>query len=379
MAARNRPKAAESLLAARPLSRQGRYDLSLFAGRSKPLALARKALDHRYNVLVSGPYGSGKTSFLNKLIVKAERRCGVLPIPCDRVPYATTAEEILDAFLHALLRVAVERDDVSGPQIDAIARDVGKSFIATTLPPGDPATERSAKLDHKYAALRLLAEAVAEVTASGTHAVFFVDEFPPDPELFVEMFGRYRDYLWDLDANFIVTWPADLLERVLRPPVTSFFDLDIRLGPLTRAETETMLRARGVGQAFLQDRGCLILHRAANGIPRKILELARDVELGLVRLDELAERSEARQRVEQGLPKHEEAVYRYLRTAGPVSASDPKFQAATGLHRTRLTTILRALVSKNLVVAHKEGRAVLYRLADPSTPQQAVTEAEGAA
>lgn len=303
----------ESRLSGRPLL-GSRRDAGLLVGRHDELGRARRALQDRLNIVLTGDPGAGRTSLLHTLLAHLGG-----PHVLIRGGAVTDAADLLR-------QVTAELQSVGGPP--------------TALPvAGGPG-----QLIDGIAALR-------QQAASVDGLVIAVDDVPP--EVGMDLFGRYRDELWSIEGCWLVTMTAAHAPMVLRPPADVFFDVRVDLPALSDAEATDLLDKRmgdGVERAGI-DR----IVAVAGGNPRRLIDLARQLLAG--GQGELAVVADAVQRRELVLAELTAAarmLARELQALGGASASDPSLLARLGWTRPRAVQVLKELQKAGLVVASDE-------------------------
>jgi len=304
-------------LSQRPLSGSS-VDQALFINRARELDELRRAVRHRFNVLLLGDRGAGKTSLLRRLAFDLNRE--------------TRSIEVIDA--------TAAQDAMA--VIDLVEANLG-------LPPlGDDAAER----------LHHLARGADE-----TNVDTIVIDGLGDPMIVHQLFGRLRDELWELPYRWIVAGQAESRDRYLTPPADAFFDSIVTLDELSEEDAAELLRRRAHAVDPRDEDAAEVVLGVAVQLartitprqPRHLLAAARDVLvkgeedptawvnnwLGLqVRASEL------------GRPAA--LLFAELIDLAPVSASDPILLERMGWTRSRATQVLRRLEEDGLVVARTE-------------------------
>ena len=218
------------------------------------------------------------------------------------------------------------------------------------------------KGDDRLRGLRAVSERISEL--GGERPVIALDEMH-QPELVHELFGRYRDDVWQMPFRWVVCGRASRRARYLEPPADAFFDSVLTLGPLDTAASRELLEARLSG-ADSSDEGAKVriianrdlIIRQGEGNPRQILAAARDLVL---RSSEEALAADRLVTSAAELGTTEMLAVRYLTRHGPTSASDQKLLDVLDITRARATQVLRRLEDAHLVYAtsergHRPGR-----------------------
>ncbi|MEJ7784712.1 MAG: hypothetical protein WKF96_07905 [Solirubrobacteraceae bacterium] len=210
-----------------------RADQRRFVDRVADVEALLRALELRFNVLVTGERGAGTSSLL--------------------AAAATAAEERTD--LPALLWVRAGRVATPGELLQVCAQAL------------DPATSAP---DGEQDAL----EALGAATTQRGPAVLLVDGLPSG-RLAHAVYGRMRDELWQLgDVRWVVGLPAEEEPLALTPPADQFFELVHRVGPLPAAAAFDMLRHRDP-EAQISDEALREIAAASGGNPSAALRMAR--------------------------------------------------------------------------------------------------------
>jgi hypothetical protein len=164
-----------------------------------------------------------------------------------------------------------------------------------------------------------------------------------------ELFGRFRDTLWQGAHAWVVA--VDEAERasVLRPPTDAFFDVMLLIHPW---DPDPLLRLLALRTSEL-DRATLgEIAADARGNPRDALRGLADVLVeggtpgGLLRRGAALQRKAARL-----VGRPEQLLLRELLDRGQASASDEDLQRSLGLSRARLSQLLTNLLEHDLVEA----------------------------
>ncbi len=304
-------------LSQRPLTGSG-ADQGLFIDRSREMTELTRAVKHRFNVLLLGDRGSGKTSLLRRLVL------------------ATSPETTTVTFVDAS-----SADDVDHV-LDRIEARLG-------IPPlGDDASER----------VRTLGRGQDE---SDTDTI--VVDGITEPWIVHHLFGRLRDDLWELPFRWIVSGQVERREQYLAPPADAFFDTIVTIDELSQDDAAELLRRRADAADPFDEDAAEVVRGVAMQLartveprqPRHLLAAARDV---LVKGDEdptqwvnnwLALRFRA---AELGEPA--ERLFTELIDLAPVSASDPVLLERLGWTRSRAAQVLKRLEEEGLVVTRTE-------------------------
>ena len=209
--------------------------------------------------------------------------------------------------------------------------------------------------DDRLRGLRALSTRVAE--SEGPRPIIILDEMH-EPELVHELFGRYRDDLWQMPFRWVVCGRASRRSRYLQPPADAFFDSVLTLDALDRAASWDLVQARlaAAGTDDDEERGRIFADRdriveQGGGNPRQLLAAAREVVL---RSEEEASVAERLLASAAALGATEMLVVRYLTRHGPTSASDERLLKALEITRARATQVLRRLEDAGLVHASNE-------------------------
>ncbi len=319
-------------LTGRPLL-DNRVDAELFVGRAAELDALRAAMRRRLNVLVLGAPGVGRTTLLRALMYRSRR----------------------SATLHY---VRGEGRQTGADLLDQIAREV-----LDTDQVGDPLTALRRAPDAPGVSVIVLDDVTA---AAG-----------------FELFGRLRDELWELGHIWVVGSAESNRGSLLLPPADAFFERVLDLGPLSPAEGGELLARR---TDTWTPRAAERIATAADGNPRRILTLAREVLDGLDALanvhdvspadaaavldrvlDEVARRNAAL----RALGRPEAMLASELDALGAASASDDALLDRLGWTRARAVQVLGTLERAGLVVSAEvkngPGRPKkVFRLTPPS-------------
>lgn len=308
-------------LTQRPLTASD-ADARLFVDREAELSAIERALGLGFNVFLSGPAGSGKTSTLRRV----EARLGT------RSRFFNAAR--IDSFddLIAGLAAAIG----AGQQSSEAGRRPGERWAGDAL-----ADIRAGALDLE----------------GGASPVVILDGLTD--ELRHELFGRQRDELWEVPLRWVVTGHG-----ALTPPADAFFETATRLQPLDRRAMHDLLWRRSrTGtpdeQARLEALAETLPSILGPATPRQLLAAARAVMLSddpEDTLEQLRKQQSAREHVSATAGR----VLDALEVLGPTYAGDERLLAEIGTTRSRITQVLRELETAGLVVSTRDGKRKLY-------------------
>jgi energy-coupling factor transporter ATP-binding protein EcfA2 len=300
------------------------------------------AAKRRLNVLVLGERGSGKTTLLRALEVdlNTEERP---PVYVDLHPAQDAAQAL--ALIAEALGQKWQRfgDSLSEERTrSALARE----RIEQTGTLADPFRWRLIPVESATGSLLRLARTLGQAPAS----MILVDS-PPGEGAAHTLFGRLRDELWQQGHQWVVAADDVLRDELTRPPASAFFDVQLDLVPLSTSEQREFLAKRmssepGVDIDALVDQ--------TDGLPRSMLELAREAVLSSRPVDELlARREEIRERLSK-LPPTAATIVGYLTDHGATSASDPELLGTLGVSAQRARQVLAQLEDDGLVRSFPE-------------------------
>jgi len=302
-------------------------DATLFVDRASELERLARSVGHRFNSLVLGERGSGKTSLLRRL--QGQLTDQGVPSRFVEASGATTVEDLIDLLYEA---VHSRRRD---PTERLLASLDGMTGIADDL-------RRLAPPDHRQ-------------------LVMFLDSIN-HPDLVQHLFGRLRDDVWQLPFTWVVAGNRAERGRYLEPPADSFFDAVVDIGELDEEHAADLLRRRAQ-QAGPDDAGGQVLLSVASELamrvkprtPRNILAATRDV------LVEAADdptqwmtNLHALQRRATELGRPAAMLFVELMDLGPVSPSDKRLLERLGWTRARAAQVFKQLEQAGLVVVTDE-------------------------
>jgi hypothetical protein len=304
-------------------------DARLFVGRVVELANLSRSVRLRFNTLVLGERGSGRTSLLHRLEHWLDE--------------AGVAVRFADASGCSSL------DDLLGALREAIhggAQAASAAFSTLYDRAGGGITD--------IGWLRPL---------DGGQLVVLLDGIV-DPDLVTALFGRYRDEVWDLPITWVVAGELNDRSRLMQPPADAFFDIEIVVPTLTDIEVYDVLlrRADAAGDepdaATVRELASALGSTVGDATPRRVLAEARrmlvdgaaDAALHVARIS-------AAQHKAAAIGRAAAMLYTELLALGPVSASDPRLLDRMGWSRSRATQVLHELEEAGLVVASDETRS----------------------
>jgi hypothetical protein len=161
-----------------------------------------------------------------------------------------------------------------------------------------------------------------------------------------QLFGRFRDELWQLPYTWVLSIQQDMRGALLAPPADAFFEEEIELGPLsTKQQEELISRRLGPGE--------MTPWRLPGGeeSPRRLLQVVRE---SLRAGESPVRRHQAmieRYREVNRLGTAAAVLYEDLEDFGPASASDEELLARMGWSRQRAAQVLAELEQADLVRA----------------------------
>ena len=322
-------------LSQRPLTGSD-ADRKLFVDRTAELGHLQRAAQLDFNVLLLGERGIGLTS----LVMQHRRRLE----DGDRPSFYVNGGRVDDL---SKLATAI-RSAVRGPRVvtDALAQRLRDEVGAISV-----------GQDNLYP-LRALRDLGTEARESGAPMPTVILDEMHEPRLVHEMFGRYRDDVWQMPLRWIVCGLATRQSQYFEPPADAFFESVITVAPLSDTASMSLLQARlaEAGEAETETAvrvisdGDAIIERGS-GNPRRLLAAARDTVL---RSPEEAAAANSLVTSASVMGTTELRVMRYLLQHGPTSASDMRLLDSLRVTRPRATQVLRRLEEADLVYAFRE-------------------------
>jgi hypothetical protein len=223
---RNRPIAAT------------RHQAGLWVDRPDDLGVLRRAIDMGFNALVLSDPGGGLTSLLNRF-----------------------AAELEDAGRRTIRRSARRAEDARTlleDLADALEQESSRALRK-------PAAEEP--LDMAFERFRRAAE------ADGGRTILVLDDVPG--ALGHALFGRLRDELWSIDAQWVVGGRTADEALFLTPPADAFFETVHYLRPMSSDQLLRLLQRRDpAGQLSGSLRRAIV--EKGRGNPAVALRLARE-------------------------------------------------------------------------------------------------------
>ena len=296
-------------LSGRPLLAT-RADMALFAGRDRELKELERALEQRFNVLLLGERGAGRTSLLRALMYHWSA-------PTDSGPWLVYVRaagladpgQVLERVLEASDSLDFDADSSSGVR-------------------GPGSTSALAALAQRQRTRPM---------------VVLLDDV--DPVVGNALFGVLRDELWETRTTWVVTATRESAATILAPPADAFFETILRVDPLSAPAVIDLLQRR----LPKVDRSRLGAIAREGGQPREVIELARQVDWDSSAAD--VELDAARREWESTLARlgrPAAMLVAEMRDLGPVSASDERLQQRMGWTRPRALQVLAELESAGL-------------------------------
>jgi energy-coupling factor transporter ATP-binding protein EcfA2 len=330
-------------LSGRPLL-DTKPDHELFTGRDREFERLLTSVDRRLNVLLIGERGSGKTTLLRQLSYALHERGSDQPPAFVDGHQVETARLFVDLVRFRLgLDPAVLEPSPIQSAFEAIGR---RAPLRDTLE------------------LSRLVRSLKEAAPEGRRVVL-VDELP-DGSVGQTLFGRLRDELWQLPLTWVVAVSENDEDGLLSPPADAFFDVVLRLEPLSKKAQREILQAR------IGSRGGKLAAELDEGNPRRLLGLAREALEGGAQPSDLINALSRRDMEASKLGRGASMLMAELESLGPTSASDERLLSRLGWTRSRAVQVFRQLEEKGLVtsstVKGASGRPrKLYRPTGPQT------------
>jgi hypothetical protein len=309
-------------LSGRPLL-DNPVDNKLFVDRNSELTALTTAVARRLNCLLVGEAGIGKTTVVRGWMYQARAERPDLAITYVRAAGATGGAELLAA---AVARVtstepAVDENRVDWPGITAQIAERRDSVVRDLDDAG---------------------QAVAE----GLRLVIVVDDV--DAPAGHELFGRWRDELWELGALWVVCCRPETAAVLTQPPADAFFERTVHVGPLgVRSGADLLQRRHRISQA-----DALRIADAAQGNPRRMLDAARQHWVEGTPVKEVLATQARREEALHAIGRPAVMLARALRdSGGAASASDPELLQRLGWTRPRVVQVMAQLEDAGLVTA----------------------------
>ncbi len=326
------------LLSSRPLSNSVR-DRTLFMGRREDVSQVLKAVNFGVNVLVLGPRGAGKTSFLHTCEWELEQQNRRTVWVSGA--FVESAMELLDAVAY---QFEVPRSVYQSGFPEVAVANLG-AISGRREPVGGPAPLPAAIREF---ASRL--ESKREGQPDPRHWVVIIDDLRP--EVGHALFGRARDELWSLPLVWIAAGDKARTADYLKPPADSFFGKVIELGPLDDDAAASILRTRALGQ--LSDDLVRRITEQAHGNPRRLITLATEAVLGGPESLRALERDSATVARLRELGPSAQRLWEALVPMKQAAANDVELLDRVGWSRVRASQVLNQLEAAGLVESSTE-------------------------
>jgi hypothetical protein len=325
------------LLSSRPLVRRG--DDKYFVANGHAVTTIRRALDDELNSVVTGAPGTGKTSLLAHVAMRA----------------AADEREVYRVSLSAVADVA--------NAAEGIAEAVAGPMAEREPPPWARSDEAILGRKHSRPTQRGRTQsAIWRLSDDLQTTATFDSEYQPEkgtPLIFVDalpravaatLFTEHADQLAEVPATWVVAISSDI-EGPPTNPAPRFFDRHVHLGALGADDAAQIIASRTRLDTLA---AANLLEGQQNLTAREVVMLAREnsSEAG-----EGAKTRERRQQAERRL--HEigrpaAMLVSEMRSRGPVSASDENLLAAMGWKRARASEVLSALAKAKLVTSTEQ-------------------------
>lgn len=308
-------------------------DHRLFVDCSAELKRVQRALKMGLNVYVHGPRGIGRTSFLRQI----ER--GRPEARYARLHGFDTLTDRLDEVERRLTEQRVLSRQGPNPLASTLQAFTGTRLVVAEDP------------------FQYLRAAAGEATDQSPCLVL-VDDL--DKSSIHEMFGRWRDSVWEVPLQWVVSGTSSHLDA----PADTFFDVVVELQRFDFEGLQELVRRRAESGSLeercaLQQLSDAALATVAPCTPRQALSVIRDLFLSddLEReTSQLKELHSARSRLKTTPARVLDALGIY----GPTHAGDEQLLAEVGVTRSRVVQVLAELEAEGLVTAERMGRRKLY-------------------
>lgn len=317
-------------LSQRPLTGSD-ADQRLFVNRTAELGYLERAVDLDFNVLLLGERGVGLTS----LVRRCERHLNDKGYQAFYVNAGRSGglADLLKAVRITVLGTSVPAQTVMAPLL-------AWHRVLT----GD---------DREPDSLRLLRSLSQELSNTEYGQLVIILDEMYKPNLAHELFGRYRDEVWQLPFQWLVCGLVTRRSQYLEPPADAFFDSVLTVDRLDDAASRDLLHTR-LAAASVDDADatmrilseCDRIVEQGAGNPRQILAVARDTVL---RSPEEAASADRLLHTAAALGATEKLAVRHLFIHGPTSASDSTLLESLDITRARATQVLRRLEEAGLV------------------------------
>lgn len=180
-----------------------------------------------------------------------------------------------------------------------------------------------------------------------------------------ELFGAFRDSLWEAPITWVVAMDSRNVEAITQPPMDAFFEEVLHLDELSEDDALELLvqripRSEAGAPAFLEQ----IVRRSPTRQPRDLLSTAADAMTRDDPMEFLDSRHDATLRA-SALGRTEGMLFAELQTLGEASASDNELLRRMGLSRTRIVQAMKSLEEAGLVLGRRAGRRVHYAPVEP--------------
>jgi hypothetical protein len=327
------------LLDGRPLQ-DNALDARLYLERGRLHERLRRAVSSRYNTLLLGKRGSGKTTELAQLAFRLRE---------DDVPVAFADVGLAESPLAVVQLIRNELGRT--PSIS----DSWRQAFRTALEPQPPALSVDSQLLDAVRALNIEDPDGDDSGAAGP--ICLIVDGLASTEIAYTLFGRLRDELWRLPYVWVISGDVKQESSFLAPPADAFFDVVLRIPDLELQDAQDLIARRASadvtespGQRFLPDVTGLI--GAWADTPREVLRMFREADLEDRTLDEVARDQQKLEDKARALGPSSEMAYREMRAMNrPVSASDAEFLNHLGWTRPRAVKVLNELEAAGLARA----------------------------
>ncbi|SRR6266540_659735 len=333
-----------------------RRDVALFVDRERELEALRDSVKRRFNTLVLGPPGSGKSSLLMRLVyeLRQEQKTPLLVIDgavaSDAVGFLTLLRNRL---VHEYGGSEVERltAELAAAQESARAEsEAGENLTEQYGRVGRFRDVGPAGSDRSSAGTETMVELVYELQRRAREfkltPVVVVDGVA-SAEVAHDLFGRLRDELWRLGFVWLVAADSSLRPAFQEPPADAFFDVTIELGPLPDGRASELLSVRDRENELRDDVREAIV-QAAKGSPRRLLGLARQALAGKS-AEAILREAQLVERVGDEVGESAKRLVDELMIVGGASASDEELLRRLGWSRMRAQQVLAQLEDAGFV------------------------------